>query len=116
MEIKNKRIQALAQHLDVGVEDLQEDRYNEQLILYGSQEYLVVTDDEADVLWDENLDNYLEDCVYPDLPGNMKSYFDDEAWKSDARMDGRGHSLSYYDGCEDCETVEDEDYYIYRQN
>jgi hypothetical protein len=30
----------------------------------------------------------------------MQIYFDDEAWKRDARVDGRSHVLSRYDGSE----------------
>lgn len=77
-----------------------------------SAEYLVVTDEEADELWEESLDNYLKECIYPELLGTLKNYFDDEKWKNDARYDGRGHCLSTYDGCEDQEG----EYYIYRLN
>lgn len=113
--MKNK-IKALAQFLDCKKKDIIVNTYNDSLLEYGSEEYLVVTDDEADDLWEESLDNYLEDCIYPELPGNLKNYFDDEAWKSDARFDGRGHSLSGYDGEENKETVDEETFYIYRQN
>jgi len=44
------------------------------------------------------------------------NYFDEDAWKYDAKMDGRGHSLASYDGNENEETVNDETYYIYRIN
>ena len=90
--------------------------YNENLFEYGNQEYLVCTDSEADELWEESLDNYLEECIYPELQGNLKNYFDDEKWKQDAKYDGRGHSLNFYDGCEDEETVGGETFYIYRRN
>ena len=40
----------------------------------------------------------------------------EDAWKRDARMDGRGHSLSSYDGHENEETVEGTTFYIYRIN
>jgi len=79
-------------------------------------DYYVLTDSEADEKWDESLDSYLEECVYPDLPESMRFYFDDEKWKRDARIDGRGHSLSSYDGNENEETVEGETFYIYRIN
>lgn len=90
------------------VEEYDENNYN--------NDYLVLTDDEANEKWEEALDSYLEECVYPELPSNMQNYFDDEAWKRDARYDGRGHSLSMYDGHENEETVNDTTYYIYRQN
>ena len=113
--MKNK-IKALAQFLDCKKKDIIVNTYNDSFLEYGSEEYLVVTDDEANDLWEESLDNYLEDCIYPELQGNLKNYFDDEAWKSDARYDGRGHSLSGYDGEENEETVDEETLYIYRQN
>ena len=78
-------------------------------------DYLFGTDDEMDTAWDEALDNYLEECVYPELSGHLQNYFDDEAWKSDARMDGRGHSLNHYDGGELSYNVGEVYYYAYRQ-
>ncbi len=81
-------------------------------------EYLVLTDEEADEMWDEQLDSYLDECVLPELPETARRYFDRDAWKRDARHDGRGHSLSSYDGNED-EVYDEEDdttYYIYRTN
>jgi hypothetical protein len=79
-------------------------------------DYLVLTDAEADDKWEEALDSYLDDCVYPSLPKHLSGYFDDEAWKRDARMDGRGHSLATYDGHEHYETIDGEEFYIYRIN
>lgn len=79
-------------------------------------DWLVCTDSEADEKWEESLDWYLEECVYPELSGNLKSYFDDEKWKRDARYDGRGHSLAGYDGVECEQEVNGTTYYLYRQN
>ncbi len=97
-------------------DEFQVSTYDDNRVEYGSQEYLVCTDSEADDLWEESLDSYLEHCVYPELTGNLKYYFDDEKWKRDAKMDGRGHSLSRYDGNENEEKVGDTWYYIYRIN
>ena len=63
-------------------------------------EYAIGTDDEADYAWDQALDSYIDECIEPELPDSFMSYFDEEKWKRDARIDGRGHSLSSYDGCE----------------
>ena len=109
------KARALAQHLDVDVSVIEKSTYDENLFGATGQDFLVVTDDEADDLWDQDLDNYLEECVYPELPQNTRNYFDDDTWKHDARMDGRGHCLGRYDGCEHFETVGGETYYIYRQ-
>ncbi len=98
------------------VEELEEDDY--------SIDYMVLTDAEADVKWEESLDSYIDECITPEIDklsegaGNLSYYitFDEETWKRDARMDGRGHSLSSYDGNENEETVEGETFYIYRTN
>ena len=96
-----------------------EDNYIEIEELEGGMErdgYIVLTDAEADEMWEEQLDNYLEECIYDSLPDWLRGYFDEEAWKRDARMDGRGHSLATYDGHEHYERVYDTDFYIYRIN
>lgn len=110
------RIEALAKYLGCGIDDLSVSSYDEQAIQYGEQEYLVVGDAEADIIWDERLDSYLDECVLPDLPGDLKFYFDDEKWKRDARIDGRGHSISSYDGCENDIEIDGETIYIFRLN
>lgn len=79
-------------------------------------EYMVLTDEEADDKLEEYLDNYLENCIYPELSGTARAYFNDEAWREDARMDGRGNSLASYDGAENNEEVDGTTYYIYRTN
>lgn len=110
------RIKALAQHLDCKKSEILQSSYDENLFEYGSEEYLVVTDEEADELQDEDLENYIDECILPQLNERYHNYFDSEAFKSDARYDGRGHSLSKYDGCEYSKKVKGETYYIYRQN
>lgn len=57
-----------------------------------------LSDGAADEMWDQYLDSYLDDCM--EIPPALEPYFDREAWKRDARMDGRGHCLSSYDGGE----------------
>ena len=119
--MKNK-VKALAQHLGVSKKDIEQSTYDENIFEFVGQEYLVVTDEEADDLWEQELDNYLEECIYPELTGNLANYFDDEKWKRDAKFDGRGHSLGRYDGCEEEITLTDkegdeiETFYIYRTN
>ena len=81
---------------------------------YYGETYLVLTDSEADDIEDERLNQYIEECIMPEIPERLQNYFDEEAWKRDARMDGRGHIISTYDGCEYEETVEGTTYYIYR--
>ena len=81
-----------------------------------SNDYLVLTDEEAYDRWDESMDSYIEECILPELPKNLHYYFDSEKWKKDASHDGRGHSLASYDGEEHEEEVNGTTYYIYRIN
>jgi len=77
-------------------------------------QYLVVTDEEADERWEEALENYIDECM--EIPESMERYFDREAWKSDAKMDGRAHSLASYDGDESHVEIDGVLFYIYRTN
>ena len=65
-----------------------------------SGEFAVGTEYEAEDAWEEALDSYLDEVVLPDLEGTLANYFDRDAWKRDAKFDGRGHALSCYDGNE----------------
>lgn len=79
-------------------------------------EYQVLTNDEAEEAWEEDLDNYIDECILHELPEPYRQYFDDEKWKRDAKYDGRGHSLNRYDGSEEEIKFNGIYYYIYRQN
>ena len=85
---------------------------HDNMLSYYNADYYVLTDEEADDMEDRLLDNYIDECL--EIPDDIRPYFDEEKWKSDARMDGRGHIISTYDGCEYEETVEGTTYYIYR--
>jgi len=104
------------------------------------EDYLVLTDEEAD----DMVRDYIEDNVWSFKPSFLRSYtgIDEEVFKvlqekcsedaNDAiksmiqdfdgfvddavRTDGRGHFLSPYDGNEHEVTVNDTTYYIYRVN
>lgn len=111
----SEKTEALATHLKVSEDDITEER-NDTYSHEGA-EYLVLTDYEADQALSESLDNYLDECVYPGLPAVAVQYFDQEAWKRDAVLsDGRGHSLSPYDGEEHEVKIDGTWYYIYRVN
>ena len=103
----DERILTLAEHLKIAPDELTEGRRG--TYTHGTAEYLVLTDDEADQALDEELERYIEECM--EIPEHLYAYFDREAWKRDARLDGRGRILGgYYDGCE----YEVGDYFIYR--
>ncbi len=116
MSNENK-IKALALHLDIDIEDISESSYYDgnEFDADGG-EYLVLTDNEADDMWNDRLEDYIDECIMHELPEQYQTYFDREAWKRDARFDGRGHTLNHYDGSEDYEDVDGETYYIYRTN
>ena len=91
------------------------DMYNDTFT-YGGSEYLILTDSEADDKWDNALEDYIDECIIPEIPEDYQIYFDREKWKRDARHDGRGHSIATYDGDEDEVEYNGETYYIYRMN
>lgn len=115
----HNRKTALAQHLDCASEDIWAEagdnifsaNVNEYQVLYQ-----VLTEEEAEEAWDVELEQYLDDCILPELPKTAQQYFDRDRWKDDAKIDGRGHCINHYDGSEECETVLGVDYYIYRIN
>ena len=100
---------ALAEEIGEDPADITEeshDCYGLKVLSCGRAEYAVGTEEEADEAWEQSLDFYIEDCITPEMEkiqiGSLSNYitFDVESWKRDARMDGRGHSLSSYDGNE----------------
>lgn len=111
-----EKVVALLLHEDATaaeMEDITEDGGNR--LSYGGREYLVCTDAEADQEEDEELERYIDDCVLPELNERYRSYFDNEAFKRDARNDGRGHALNRYDGHEHHVRVLKTDYYLFQQ-
>lgn len=79
-------------------------------------DWMVCTDSEADAAWEKELDNYIDECVLPEIPDAYRFYFDDKSYKRDCKYDGRGHSLARYDGHECEQEVNGTTYYLYRQN
>jgi hypothetical protein len=105
---------ALAAYLDIPLEDVQETLYGD--FEADGEEWLILTEREADERWDEALESYIDECIIPELPEYLASYFDVEAWKRDARFDGRGHCLATYDGEEHELFAGDEYFLAYRTN
>ena len=111
----DEKTRALAAHFKVSEETISDDG-TWYTLESEPGEYLVMTEDEAETAWDEYLENYIDDCIMSDFPAAYQSYFDREAWKRDARHDGRGHCLSPYDGEEHEVQVDGVWYFIYRTN
>ena len=79
-------------------------------------DYYVYTEEEADKAFEEAIDNYIDECVLSEIPPQYRNYFDRDAFMKDCKMDGRGHSLSSYDGSEESIIVLNTEYFIYRCN
>lgn len=120
-------VQAMAEHLGLEGDEALEEIENAETthegpygygitFEYDGAEYAVLDDEDADAAWDESLDSYLDECVLPELPETAQQYFDRDAWKRDAKFDGRGHALNSYDGGEDEYRIDGEWYYVYRTN
>lgn len=90
--------------------------YSENVFEAEGGEYIVCDNDEADLLWDESIESYIDDCVLNELPEQYRQYFDNEKFKHDCSFDGRGHTLASYDGHENKSKIDNETYYIYRVN
>lgn len=117
-DIDDDRIIALMKHLDItpkeASEGITEDAYN--YYTYGSQEYLVLTDDEADDKEYEYVKSTIEDCYLPDIKDSPAVYYIDiEKWTLDW-CNNRGQNIASYDGKENEEKVNSITYYIYRTN
>lgn len=90
---------------------------NSSIFHYGDEEYLVLTDDEAEREYDDHLTNYVDELILPEIPEQYHLYFDENSWKDDARANGsRGDALSSYDGREEEVEIDGTTYYIYRLN
>ena len=104
---------ALCKMFDLSEHDLSDIDINGTRVTVQGNDYLAGNDDEMNEAWDEDLENYIDECL--EIPAHIERYFDREAWKEDARQDGRGHSLNRYDGGEEEAEVNDVYYFAYRQ-
>ena len=105
-----EKTQALANYLDISTEEI---TASNNLYETPEGDYMVLTDLEADEAWEESIDSYIDECILPELPSRYQGYFNRTQFHFDAQADGRGHSISMYDGIE--HELEG-DYYAYRVN
>jgi len=138
--LDNPRIKALAKYLELTKEEEKEIYYESyDIYCFGNQEYLVLTDDEAD----EKVAEYIKDSVWAFNPSFLSSHSDidegvfkllqdkcesaneavlklikdfDKFVEDAVATDGRGHFLSSYDGEENDHEHDNETYYIYQTN
>lgn len=116
MSHEDPKVTALAKHFNVSEDTITDEGHDTYSCESEPGEYWVLTDEEADQAWDEELERYLDECVLCNIEGPLAQYFDRDAWKRDARHDGRGHCLSDYDSEEHEIKVDGEHFYIYRVN
>ena len=90
---------------DVGI------RINNCIFEIGNKEYLVVDDTEREERFKESILNDIDE--YMEIPDNIRSYFDEERFIKDCKIDGYGHILSPNDGIENEEIVNGEWFFIY---
>ena len=90
--------------------------YSEAVDLVDSEEYWVLTDDEADEKAELEAQYLLEDAL-SQIPNHLHLYFDDDNYISDIISNDRGYLLDTYNGYEDSITLDNGSvFYIYRRN
>ena len=90
--------------------------YEEAVDLIDSEEYWVLTDDEADEKAEQEAHYYLEDAL-SQVPDHLHRYFDADEYISDYISNGRGWLLDTYNGSEDSITLDNDSvFYIYRRS
>ena len=90
--------------------------YSEAVDLVDSEEYWVLTDDEADEKAEQEA-HYKAEEAQQEIPNHLQQYFDDARYINDCISDGRGYLLDTYNGYEDSITLDNGSvFYIYRRN
>lgn len=107
------------------IEDINELEIDNDTVNLYNESYYILTDDEADELFDKMVDNLIEEELY-NIPEHLKRYFNEQDYKDDIkRWDGRESILAFCDHYENeihvitlnkftynfCESI-----YIYRTN
>lgn len=135
---EDPRVMALSKYLDLALEPNITYESND-IYSFGNEEYMILTDDEAD----EKVAEYIKETVWAFNPSFLSCHsgIDEDVFKllqekcesaneailklikdfdhfvEDAiASDGRGHFLSGYDGEENDHEHDNETYYIYRTN
>lgn len=89
--------------------------YSEAIELIDSEEYWVLTDDEANEKAELEAHYFLENAL-SEVPNHLHWYFDDDKYIREQIQD-RGYLLNVYNGYEDSITLDNGSvFYIYRRN
>lgn len=78
------------------------------------EDYLVLTDNEADISAQQLAGEYASEAKY-EMPEHLRYYFDEDKYAQDLLDDSRGLLLAYADGEEHEEKVNGTIYFIYRR-
>ena len=90
--------------------------YSEAVNLIDSEDYLVLTDEEADEKAELEAQYLLENAL-SEVPDYLHRYFDEDKYIRDFITDDRGYLLNTYNGSEDSITLDNGSvFYIYRRN
>ena len=90
--------------------------YSEAVDLVDSEEYWVLTNDEANEKAELEA-HYRAEEAQQEIPHHLQQYFDDDKYISDYISDSRGYLLDTYNGSEDSITLDNGSvFYIYRRN
>ena len=90
--------------------------YSEAVDLIDSEDYWVLTDDEADEKAELEAQYYAEEAQQ-EIPPHLQRYFDEDEYIKDVISNGRGQLLASYNGYEDSITLDNGSvFYIYRRN
>jgi len=120
--IVREKLDMLFEHVTLPKEErleLEEHFYNEEHldeVETSEGDYRVLTDGETLEEWEDQIDQYIDDCVLCELPEAYRCYFDSEKFMKDCSYDGYGHTLSPYDGSEEESTINGNLYYLFRTN
>ena len=90
--------------------------YSEAVDLVDSEEYWVLTDDEADEKAELEAQYLLENAL-SEVPDYLHRYFDEDQYIKDQASNDRGVLLAPFDRSEDSITLDNDSvFYIYRRN
>ena len=137
--IKNEKVRALQNHLDLDDEEVNNITFNGNEFIHGDREYLVLEDEEAD----KRAEEYIKDTAWAFKPSFLSAHtgIDEDVFNilsekcedsnnavlsmikdfdhfvSDAiSSDGRGHFIATYDHDESIEEINNTEYFIYITN
>ena len=111
------RMKILARFLSVPLELIKVSESDSKgwLLEWGNYEYYVLTNDEADDLYREHLDNLFEDTVLTQIPEHLQIYIDKNQWLDDTiGNSSRAEELADYDSIENDIIIGGKVFYIYR--